>query len=51
MPESHLWITEYGDLTDGSSDHLVQQAPELLTHSGLGMGDELIVEVLDTAIV
>ncbi|MGE8097847.1 AbrB/MazE/SpoVT family DNA-binding domain-containing protein [Pseudomonas fluorescens] len=51
MSETQSWTVTYQDTADGSGDVIVDLPPELLASLGLGLGDELTIEVIDGAIV
>ena len=51
MNETQRWKVTCQDTADGSGDVIVNFPPELLVSLGLGLGDELTIEVNDGAIV
>jgi antitoxin ChpS len=51
MSESQSWTVKCQGTTDGSGDVIVDLPLELLARLGLGVGDELTIEVIDGAIV
>jgi bifunctional DNA-binding transcriptional regulator/antitoxin component of YhaV-PrlF toxin-antitoxin module len=51
MSESKIWTVKCQDTADGSGDVIVELPPELLARLGLGLGDELTIEVVDGAVV
>jgi len=51
MSESERWTVKCQEASDGSGDVIVDLPPELLTRLGLGLGDELTIEVVNGAIV
>lgn len=51
LSEPQCWTVRCQDPADGSGDIIVDLPPELLASFGLGLGDELTIEVIDGAIV
>ncbi|CAI8851149.1 Antitoxin ChpS [Pseudomonas sp. IT-194MI4] len=51
MCESERWTVKCQEAADGTGDVIVDLPPELLAKLGLGLGDELTIEVVDGAIV
>lgn len=51
MSENERWTVKCQDTADGSGDVIVDLPPDLLAKLGLGLGDELSIEVIDGAIV
>ncbi|WP_415259566.1 AbrB/MazE/SpoVT family DNA-binding domain-containing protein [Pseudomonas chlororaphis] len=51
MREIQRWTVKCQDTADGSGDVIVDLPSELLASLGLGLGDELTIEVIDGAIV
>jgi antitoxin ChpS len=51
MSESERWTVKCQETSDGSGDVIVDLPPELLARLGLGLGDELTIEVVNGAIV
>ena len=50
MSESERWTVKCQDTADGSGDVIVDLPPELLERLGLGLGDELTIEMVDGAV-
>lgn len=51
MDESERWITECRDAGDGKGDLIVTLPPDYIAQTGLEIGDELNIEVVNCAIV
>ena len=51
MSENERWIVKCQETADGTGDVIVDLPPELLARLGLGLGDELTIEMVDGAIV
>jgi antitoxin ChpS len=51
MSEIERWTVKCQETADGTGDVIVDLPPELLARSGLGLGDELTIEMVDGAIV
>ncbi|MGY2096082.1 AbrB/MazE/SpoVT family DNA-binding domain-containing protein [Pseudomonas simiae] len=51
MDESEGWITECQDAEDGTGDLIVTLPPNFIAQTGLEIGDELNIEVVNGAIV
>lgn len=51
MIETQRWTVKCQDPADGTGDVIIDLPPELLISLGLGIGDVLIIEVIDGVIV
>ncbi|WP_095128401.1 AbrB/MazE/SpoVT family DNA-binding domain-containing protein [Pseudomonas sp. Irchel s3h14] len=51
MSENERWTVKCQATADGTGDVIVDLPPELLARLGLGLGDELTIEMVDGAIV
>jgi antitoxin ChpS len=51
MSEIERWTVKCQETADGTGDVIVDLPPELLARLGLGLGDELTIEMVDGAIV
>lgn len=51
MKQSKSWIVECQDPGDSSGDVIVELPDEVLTVMGVGIGDQLSVELVDGVIV
>jgi antitoxin ChpS len=51
MKKSNNWMVTCQDTMNGSGDFIIDLPPDLLTELGLGVGDVLIIEVVNDSIV
>jgi antitoxin ChpS len=51
MSENERWTVKCQETADGNGDVIVDLPPELLARLGLGLGDELTIEMVDGVIV